>query len=202
MRHSTSVYRLDKDGESIIFNSEKDACEFLGVSKCSVASCFRRGTLCKGYSISRVGLSTHGETKTKLHKRWESMIARCEYKKHPHYCRYGGRGISVCMEWHDYCSFREWAMNNGYFENLTLDRIDPNGNYCPENCRFVTWEQQESNKRNNRFVNHNGEQLTLSQFSRKYNVPKSTVRWRLNNKRDILSGAKMDEEQEEPTNEK
>lgn len=192
MRHSTSVYRLDKDGESIIFNSEKDACEFLGVSKCSVASCFRRGTLCKGYSISRVGLSTHGETKTKLHKRWESMIARCEYKKHPHYCRYGGRGISVCTEWHDYCSFREWAMNNGYLENLTLDRIDPNGNYCPENCRFVTWEQQESNKRNNRFVNHNGEQLTLSQFSRKYDVPKSTVRWRLNNKRDILSGAKMD----------
>ena len=192
MRHSTSVYRLDKDGESIIFNSEKDACEFLGVSKCSVASCFRRGTLCKGYSISRVGLSTHGETKTKLHKRWESMIARCEYKKHPHYCRYGGRGISVCTEWHDYCSFREWAMNNGYLENLTLDRIDPNGNYCPENCRFVTWEQQESNKRNNRFVNHNGEQLTLSQFSRKYDIPKSTVRWRLNNKRDILSGAKMD----------
>ena len=192
MRHSTSVYRLDKDGESIIFNSEKDACEFLGVSKCSVASCFRRGTLCKGYSISRVGLSTHGETKTKLHKRWESMIARCEYKKHPHYCRYGGRGISVCTEWHDYCSFREWAMNNGYLENLTLDRIDPNGNYCPENCRFVTWEQQESNKRNNRFVNHNGKQLTLSQFSRKYDIPKSTVRWRLNNKRDILSGAKMD----------
>lgn len=192
MRHSTSVYRLDKDGESIIFNSEKDACEFLGVSKCSVASCFRRGTLCKGYSISRVGLSTHGETKTKLHKRWESMIARCEYKKHPHYCRYGGKGISVCTEWHDYCSFREWAMNNGYLENLTLDRIDPNGNYCPENCRFVTWEQQESNKRNNRFVNHNGEQLTLSQFSRKYDIPKSTVRWRLNNKRDILSGAKMD----------
>lgn len=83
-------------------------------------------------------------------------------------------------------------MNNGYLENLTLDRIDPNGNYCPENCRFVTWEQQESNKRNNRFVNHNGEQLTLSQFSRKYDIPKSTVRWRLNNKRDILSGAKMD----------
>lgn len=123
------------------------------------------------------------------------MIARCEYEKHPHYHSYGGRGISVCDEWHDYYLFKEWALKNGYSDEFSIDRIDVNSGYCPENCRFVTWDVQASNKRNNHFVEHLEEKLTISQFSRKYNIPKSTVRWRLKNKRDILSGAKMDLEE-------
>ena len=154
MRHSTSVYRLDKDGESIIFNSEKDACEFLGVSKCFVASCFRRGTLCKGYSISRVGLSTHGETKTKLHKRWESMIARCEYKKHPHYVRVALKGLGHTIKiirniiedkWFDYGTFfadkdktkKGQPSNSACSECPDVSRLDLVCDVCGKPARIV-----------------------------------------------------------------
>ena len=192
MKHCSTVYELEKDGVILRFQSEREACEHLGVVKCSVASCYRRGRKCKGYTINRIGMSTHHETKTKLHKRWESMIARCEYTKHPHYNNYGERGISVCKDWHNYENFRNWALNNGYSEDLSIDRIDNNGNYEPSNCRFVTMEEQSSNKRNNHWIQYGLDNLTVSQFSKKYGVPKSTVRWRLQNSRDILTGAKMD----------
>ena len=93
MKHYSTVYELEKDGVILSFKSEQEACDYLGVVKCSVASCYRRGYKCKGYTINRIGISTHHETKTKLHKRWESMIARCEYPKHPHYKDYGERGF-------------------------------------------------------------------------------------------------------------
>ena len=112
--HYSTRYALIKNGERIEFSSEKDACEFLGVKKCSVASCFGKGYKCKGYEIERCGISTHGETKTRLHKIWESMIARCEYEKHPYYADYGERGITVCDEWHSYIKFRDWAITHGY----------------------------------------------------------------------------------------
>ena len=119
------------------------------------------------------------------------MIARCGYPKHPYYKDYGGRGISVCEEWRDYEKFRAWAIKNGYSDNLTIDRIDNNGNYEPSNCRFITIKEQMLNKRNNHWVVYGGERLTVSQLSEKYSVPESTVRWRLEHLRDILTGAKM-----------
>lgn len=192
MKHYSTVYELEKDGVIFRFQSEREACEHLGVSKCSVASCYKKGSKCKGYTINRIGISTHHETKTKLHKRWESMIARCEYIKHQHYKNYGGRGISVYEDWHNYENFRNWALDNGYSEDLSLDRIDNNGNYEPSNCRFVTMKEQSSNKRNNHWVQCGSYNLTISQFSEKYGVPKSTVIWRLKNSRDVLTGAKMD----------
>ena len=192
MKHYSTEYELEKDGVVLSFKSEQEACDYLGVVKGSVASCYRRGYKCKGYTINRIGISTHHETKTKLHKRWESMIARCEYPKHPHYKDYGERGISVCEEWHDYEKFRAWAIKNGYSDNLTIDRIDNNGNYEPSNCRFITIKEQMLNKRNNHWVIYGGERLTVSQLSEKYSVPESTVRWRLEHLRDILTGAKLD----------
>ena len=192
MKHYSTIYELEKDGVVLSFKSEQEACDYLGVVKCSVASCYRRGHKCRGYTINRIGISTHHETKTKLHKRWESMIARCEYQKHPHYKDYGERGISVCEEWHDYEKFRAWAIKNGYSDNLTIDRIDNNGNYEPSNCRFITIKEQMLNKRNNHWVIYGGERLTVSQLSEKYSVPESTVRWRLEHLRDVLTGARMD----------
>lgn len=77
--------------------------------------------------------------------------------------------------------FYLWAISNGYEENLTLDRIDFNENYCPENCRWVTWTQQENNRRNNRSLTFNGETRTLSEWSRITGIDKNTLRWRLEN---------------------
>lgn len=193
MIYHTSKYELHKDDEVISFDSEKDACEYLNVKQCSVASCYRRNTLCKGYKIVKLGSSTHNDTKSRLFKIWSGMKERCYRTKHKHYKNYGGRGIEICTEWKDdYLTFKQWALCNGYKENLTLDRINVNGNYEPQNCRWTTVKEQMNNKRNNHLIKIEGEMLTISQISEKYNIPKSTVRWRNNNNRNIITGARMD----------
>lgn len=92
----------------------------------------------------------HGDTGTKLYWVWSTMIQRCENRNNKRYPEWGGRGICVCDEWHDFSVFRDWAMANGYREGLSLDRVDNDGNYCPENCRWATIQEQNNNKRNNK----------------------------------------------------
>lgn len=124
--------------------------------------------------------STHGMTGTRIHNEWRAMKRRCYTKSHIEYKRYGGRGISVCDEWRDnFMSFYDWAMTNGYRDDLTLDRIDVNGNYEPSNCRWVTQKEQQNNRRNNHYIEYNGEKLTAKQFSEKYNLNYSTLITRL-----------------------
>lgn len=180
MIHATTIYSLEKDGIIHQFNSEKEACVFLGVAKCSVASCYRRNSLCKGWKIKKVGVSTHHETKTRLHKIWESMHSRCENPNHKYYANYGGRGIVVCDEWNEYLSFRDWAIETGYNDNLTIDRIEVNGNYCPENCRWATIREQQNNKRSNHLVQFNGVSHTISEWSEIIGIKKTTIKERLN----------------------
>lgn len=174
-------YKISNGINTLIFNSEKEACEYLGVKKCSVSSCFRKGCLCKGYRIIKIGDSFHRETNTRLHKTWESMIARCEYKKHPHYANYGGRGISVCEEWHKYVSFRDWAVENGYSDDLTIDRIENEKGYSPDNCRWATMKEQQNNKRSNHIVTLFGVSNTISKWAEITGISKTTIRARLEN---------------------
>ena len=95
-----------------------------------------------------LGRESHHETKTRLYKIWIGMKSRCYYKASNAFKNYGGRGIIVCDEWiHSFKDFSEWAIKNGYDDSLTIDRIDPDGNYCPENCRWATMSVQEFNKR-------------------------------------------------------
>ena len=85
--------------------------------------------------------------RTKLHNMWGNMKQRCHYKANPWYPYYGGRGITVCPEWrNDAATFIRWALSNGYDETLQIDRIDNNGNYSPDNCRFVTRPQNMVNR--------------------------------------------------------
>lgn len=128
----------------------------------------------------KVGTSTHHETKTRLHKIWESMHSRCENPNHKHYANYGGRGIRVCDKWNEYVPFRDWAIKAGYNDNLTLDRIEVNGNYEPSNCRWATIREQQNNKRSNRLVQFNGVSHTISEWSGIVGIKKTTIKERLN----------------------
>ena len=104
------------------------------------------------------------------------MKQRCYYEKHMHFKHYGGRGIRVCDEWKDdFQAFYDWALPNGYADNLTIDRIDVNGNYEPSNCRWADIITQENNRTNNRKFEYDGEVLTLSQIARKYGISRSNL---------------------------
>ncbi len=125
--------------------------------------------------------ATHGESKSRLYKIWAGIKSRCYDKQSRSYRKYGQRGITVCQEWCDsYESFKAWAMANGYTDELTLDRKDNDGNYCPENCRWATQKEQQNNRRNNRLLTYNGETLTASQWNERLGFTRGTVSQRLN----------------------
>lgn len=107
----------------------------------------------------------HGLCNTRLYKIFDGMKERCYNKNKSNYKYYGARGIQICDEWlTDFIKFYVWATENGYKENLTIDRIDPNGNYEPDNCRWVTKLEQANNKRNNVHITYNGKTQTISQW--------------------------------------
>lgn len=107
---------------------------------------------------------------------------RCNYINASEYENYGGRGISVCEEWSsNFQSFYDWAINNGWSKELTIDRLDTNGNYCPENCRWANVETQMNNMTKNHYIEYDGNTYTLSTLSKYLNIPYNIVRYRLSN---------------------
>lgn len=98
----------------------------------------------------------HGESKTRLFRIWAHMRQRCMNQNDQRYSDYGGRGIIVSEEWDDYLNFKKWAMNNGYNEKLTIDRINNDGNYEPSNCKWSTNKEQCNNRRSNRNITVDG----------------------------------------------
>lgn len=101
----------------------------------------------------------------RIYKIWCGMKKRCTNTMATKWNRYGGRGISICKEWEDFFVFKEWALSNGYADNLSIDRIDNDGNYSPENCRWATAKEQSNNTSRNHVVTINGEPHTLSEWS-------------------------------------
>ena len=99
---------------------------------------------------------THGKSKTRLYRIWKGMRTRCTNPNYPGYKNYGGRGIIICNEWNDFIKFESWALKNGYSEDLSIERIDVNGNYEPSNCTFADASVQSAN-RNYTYKNKDGE---------------------------------------------
>ena len=118
---------------------------------------------------------------TKLYATYYAMKSRCYNNNNHAYDRYGGRGIKICDEWlNDYESFYSWSIQNGYREGLSIDRINNNGNYSPDNCRWTTPYYQNRNRRSNHLITVNGETGLLFDIARKYGVSPKLVSKRIN----------------------
>ena len=114
------------------------------------------------------------------------MLKRCYKENNQAYKDYGGRGITVCDEWkNSFVEFAKWAMKNGYKDDLTIDRIDNNGNYEPSNCRWATKAEQARNTRKNKFFTYNGETKIISEWSRILEIPQTTLFRRIKQNRPI-----------------
>lgn len=124
---------------------------------------------------------THKMTGSRLYKVWHAMKSRCYYEKSEMFKHYGGRGIMVCDEWkNSFISFYDWSIKNGYDENAergqcTIDRIDVNGNYEPNNCRWATIKQQANNTRRNHLIKYNGKTQTVSQWANELGVEPDSI---------------------------
>ena len=131
-------------------------------------------------SVKSCGCISHKKSNTHIYKVWVHIKGRCYDAKHKHYKYYGGRGITVCDEWRsNFQAFYAWAMDNGYKENLTIDRVDNNKGYSPDNCRWVTMKEQANNKRNNIVITFNNKTQTLAQWAIELNIKQNTLLYRL-----------------------
>ena len=130
------------------------------------------------YDIPAVG--------TRLYRIWTGIKSRCDDKNNPRYSDYGGRGIVLCDEWkNDFHSFYEWACSNGYKDDLTIDRINNDGNYCPKNCRWVDNKIQSLNRRSNIKITIGNTTKTLTEWCEIFDLDSKTVFARLQRNEDI-----------------
>ena len=132
---------------------------------------------CFSVDTARERNTKHGERRSRLYRIYSNMMLRCYNKNNDNYRYYGGKGVKVCDEWrgeNGSTNFCKWAKKNGYQIHLTLDRIDSNGNYSPDNCRWVTIKQQQNNKSNNVHYNLNGTIKTKAEWADYFGVKYST----------------------------
>ena len=171
----TVIKRVDnaiqKNGKTVV----RWLCQY----ECRNIKIFRADTLGRGSnSCGCLKSELNKQQKTKdpvkpkrLYRIWCGMKCRCYNTKLEAYKNYGNRGIQVCKEWlNDYRNFEKWAKENGYKENLTIDRINNDDDYKPSNCRWVTRKEQNRNKRNNIYITYNGEKTLLKDFAKEKNI--------------------------------
>lgn len=122
----------------------------------------------------------HGMEGSKLYHVWKGMKQRCSNPNHKGFAQYGGKGISVCNEWlADFETFYNWSMKNGYQDGLSIDRIDNDKGYSPDNCRWATPREQNNNKRSNKLITIDGKTKTAAQWGLERGIRRSTYDRRL-----------------------
>ena len=131
---------------------------------------------CLGKEKRALSSTTHGGRNSNLYGVWAGMKSRCSNPNNEHYKNYGGRGIAVCAEWEsDFQSFSTWALANGYSVGLTIERINNDGNYCPENCRWANRVEQIRNRRTTLHIEISGDTKTLKEWAEESDIPYTTL---------------------------
>jgi len=121
------------------------------------------------------------DSDNKLYRVWQSMRSRCKTQSNTAYKWYGGKGVKVCAEWdNDFESFLEWSYKNGYKPGLSIDRIRCDGDYCPDNCRWVGRAIQDNNRTDNHYIEYNGETHTMTEWARITGINVNTLSGRIN----------------------
>lgn len=167
-KHGGRVYRCKCDCGNII-DVRKDMLKSGNTKSCG---CLQRETA----SIIGKNKVKHGKCGTRLYKIYRHIINRCYNKNDISYSNWGERGVIMCDEWkNDFMTFYEWAINNGYQDNLTIDRINVNGNYEPCNCRWTTPKTQANNRRSNVHLTYNGKTQTIKQWAEELNCNYTTI---------------------------
>lgn len=171
------AYQLSKGGEKKVFSTPQDAAAFLGAKPYRIAQVAAKKTdrTLDGWLITELGDLNADLRIKRLMNIWRMMINRCEKATNKRYSNYGGRGIKVCPEWHDYYTFAKWALANGYDDCLTIDRADNDGNYEPGNCRWATLKEQANNRQSSRKITYKGETKTVAEWAEHYGIIKSTM---------------------------
>lgn len=152
-----------------------------GKKKSILASCLKSGNTvsCGCYSSEQKSRRSwkHGVgNENRLYRIWSGMKTRCYSPSDRNYKRYGARGITICQEWlSDFTAFQSWAVSHGYQDDLSIDRIDNDGPYCPENCRWSTRTVQNNNRRPNVYITYKGETHTLAEWSRITGINQATL---------------------------
>lgn len=142
----------------------------------------RKSTSCGCYNRERVSetVSKHNSSNSNLYDVWINIKQRCLNKNNPNYKNYGGRGITICNEWvNDFVKFQQWSIENGYKKGLNIDRINNDKGYSPENCRFITYTENQNNKRTNTYIEFNNEINTIANWAKKLNMNPRTLVTRL-----------------------
>ena len=116
----------------------------------------------------------------RIYRIWLAMRNRCNNPKTDRYQDYGGRGIRICSEWDDYLNFEKWALTNGYSENLSIDRLDNDGDYEPSNCRWATNLEQANNSRQCNFINYQGRTFNVTQWAKVKGLTRACLNNRIN----------------------
>jgi hypothetical protein len=124
--------------------------------------------------------SEHGQARTRIYRTYAKMKARCYRETEPSYKNYGARGIKICDEWlNNFKAFYDWAIANGYSDDLSIERLDVNGDYCPENCTWIPLSEQTENRRCNIMITREGKTQSLNRWSRELGIPWATIRGRM-----------------------
>jgi len=149
------------------------------VRKCNLTS--GASTSCGCKRVDEPNRTTHGQKHTRLYGIWLGMKDRCSNPSTQCYKDYGGRGIYVCEEWEQsFVEFYTWSYEHGYSDGLTIDRIDNDGPYAPDNCRWADTFQQANNRRTNRLITYNGETKTIAEWSRETGIKYNKLYERIN----------------------